>query len=399
MTFAAVAVGVGGAAAIGGAYLSSSAASKAAKGQLDADAKALQLKVDKGAESQFYTDVAMFGYDAAINRLKSRYSQDYSRYVGESAADPTFNDAQRARVAEIDAQIANGGFSRAEGPAGALPWSGANRNANSAAQIAERLKSLKAEREALVKAAGGRTGTTGLWDTTTIDKTQPGIIKRLEAIGSQRQYDSKSLLADAQAIEDGLASYGKEQDAIIRRDADRQAQGLARVSRASLMGRGLGAGTAFTDVVSKGNRQIFEGMTDQLAAAGDRRLQLKTAAAGDRLNLRKSLFETDYQYQTAPINTELQYLTGPIQNNFAGENTTQYYSGASPSAASGATWGNLFSAVGGQLAGYGTQSLAAGAAGNRGNANAPNSSLSYLQGQGLIEQPGPSGIYSSGGLF
>lgn len=364
MSFAATAV-VGGIATLGGAALSASAASKASKAQQNAADQSLALRVDKDAESQFYTDVAMYGYDQAISNLKSRYSQDFTRYVGEKAADPAFNDQQRARVAELDALIANGGRVTQTG-GNALPWSVGNRNQNNANAAAERLKSAKAERDALVKAAGGSVGTTGLFDVDAIDKTKPGILQRLEQLTAQRQYDSRSLLADAQGIEDGLAAYGKEQEANARRDAERAAQGLARVSRASLMGRGLGGGTAFTDIMAKGSKSIFEGMTDKLTQIGDQRLQLQTAAKGDTLNLKKNLFDSDYYAQSQPINTELQYVTGQIKNPWVGQNTSQYFSAASPSAAAGSTWGNLFSAVGGQATQMGLLGMLSGGGGGGG---------------------------------
>jgi len=364
--FGLAALGIGS--SLIGGIMGSSSASKAAAAEQAAAREAQQLKVDKDAESQFMADLAYYGKDAAIQRLKTRYGENAVKYLGEKAADPTFNDQQRSRVAELDQIIAGGGAVDAGG--GGLPWSNANKNQNSAAAKAERLKSAKAERDALVKAAGGRVGTTGLLNTDSIDGNQVGFIEQLRQLSGRRTSANQSLLADAQGIEDGLAAYGKQEEERIRRDTDRQAQGLARVSRASMMGRGLGAGTAFTDVVERGNRSLLESQNDQLGQLADKRIQMQTAAKGDTLNLRKSLLADQFQYESQPINAEMGYATSGIQNPWLGVDTRQYVSSASPSAASGATWGNLFAGIGGQMS---SLAMMQGMGGNNGSGAAGGS--------------------------
>jgi len=91
-----------------GGLFGSSSASKAAAAEQAAAREARQLKVDKDAESQFFADVAMYGKNAAIQRFQARYGPNAAKYLGESAADPNFNDQQRARVAELDKIIADG---------------------------------------------------------------------------------------------------------------------------------------------------------------------------------------------------------------------------------------------------------------------------------------------------
>ena len=340
---------------LGGLFGSSSASKKAAAEQAAAR-EARQLKVDKDAESQFFADVAMYGKNAAIQRFQARYGPNAVKYIGERAADPTFNDQQRARVAELDQIIANGGRIYAGGSV--LPWSNNNRTRNSNQATAERLKSAKAERDALVKAAGGRVGTTGSINVNAV-QDGPGFIQRMEQFATQRDADSAGLVADAKGIENSLDAYGAHEEARIRRDSATALTGANRLARASLMGRGFGAGTAMTGAIERNARSINESMGDQLGTLADNKIRLKAAAQGDTLNLRRGLLDQQYQFRMQPLNTELQYATGAIQNPWQGVNTTQYVSAASPSAAAGATWGNLLAGVGGQAANLGMLGLAA----------------------------------------
>ena len=339
-----------------GGLFGSSSASKAAAAEQAAAREARQLKVDKDAESQFFADVAMYGKNAAIQRFQARYGPNAVKYIGERAADPTFNDQQRARVAELDQIIANGGRIYAGGSV--LPWSNNNRTRNSNQATAERLKSAKAERDALVKAAGGRVGTTGSINVNAV-QDGPGFIQRMEQFATQRDADSAGLVADAKGIENSLDAYGAHEEARIRRDSATALTGANRLARASLMGRGFGAGTAMTGAIERNARSINESMGDQLGTLADNKIRLKAAAQGDTLNLRRGLLDQQYQFRMQPLNTELQYATGAIQNPWQGVNTTQYVSAASPSAAAGATWGNLLAGVGGQAANLGMLGLAA----------------------------------------
>ena len=336
---------------LGGLFGSSSAKSSA-QAEIAAAREARQLKVDKDAESQFFADVAYYGKDAAIQRLKARYGPDAAKYLGEKAADPTFNDQQRARVAELDAMIANGGRVSISGPSGALPWSRANQNQNSTQAAAERLKSAKAERDALVKAAGGRVGTTGLLNVDAADNG-PGLLQQLRGLTNEREATNNALLADATDIETMIAGYGKGQEERIRRDAERSLTGSNRLARAALMGRGLGAGTSYTGAIERNARSANESMSDQLSALGDRQIQMRSAAAGDKLNLRANLANQLMQFKSQPINAEMGYATSAIQNPWLGVDTRQYVSSASPSANSGAVWGNLLSGLGGQASNLG----------------------------------------------
>lgn len=388
MTFAATAV-VGGIATLGGAAIAASSASKAAKAQRQAADDATQMRVDKDAESQYMAYKAYYGKDAAIKMIRERYGENAARYLGEKAADPTFNDAQRARLAEIDAAIANGGRSQADGLAGALPWSGSNRNANSAAQVSERLKSLQAERDALIRAAGGRAGTTGLLNIDAGDNG-PGLIQQLKGLAGEREATNNSLLADATDIETMIAGYGKGQEERIRRDSERSLTGSNRLARAALMGRGLGAGTSYTGAIERNARSANESMSDQLSALGDRQIQMRSAAAGDKLNLRSNLASELLRFKSQPINAEMGFATSNIQNPWLGVDTTQYVSSASPGANSGAVWGNLLSGLGGQASNLGMMGYLNG----QGIANAPNSSLSSLVGT----QQNPGTTYLNSGI-
>lgn len=372
-----------------GGIFGSSSASKAAAAEQAATQKALDMKVQQDALAQFRADLAYYGKDAAVQRLKANYGADATKYLGEKAADPTFNDQQRARVSELDQIIASGGRVADSGLAGALPWSNANKTQNTATAVAERLKSAKAERDALVKAAGGRVGSTGLLN---LDEVQdgPGLIQQLKGISGEREALNNSLLADAGDIETMIAGYGKGQEERIRRDSERSLTGSNRLARAALMGRGLGAGTSYTGAIERNARSANESMGDQLSALGDRQIQMRSAAAGDKINLRSNLASQLLQFKSQPINAEMNYATSNIQNPWQGVNTTQYVSSASPGANSGAVWGNLLSGVGGQLSNLGMMGYLNG----QGSVNAPNSSLSSLVGT----QQNPGTTYLNSGI-
>ncbi|MBP8300125.1 MAG: hypothetical protein KA020_07190 [Planctomycetes bacterium] len=373
--FAGLAAAGIGSSLIGGLF-GSSAASKQAQAEQAATQKALDMKVQQDALAQFRADRAYYGLDAAVQRMKENYGADAAKYLGEKAADPTFNDQQRARVAELDKLIANGG--RVD-VAGGLPWSNANKTQNTAQSVAERLKSYKAEREALVKAAGGRVGTTGLLN---LDGAQdgPGLIQQLNGLSGEREALNNSLMADATDIQTMIEGYGKGQEAQIRRDSERSLTGSNRLARAALMGRGLGAGTSYTGAIERNARSANESMGNQLSALGDRQIQMRSAAAGDKLNLRSNLASQLLQFKSQPINAEMNYATSNIQNPWQGVNTTQYVSSASPSANSGAVWGNLLSGVGGQASNLGMMGYLNGM--GSGSASGVNSGLSNLLGSG-----------------
>ena len=148
--------------------------------------EARQLKVDKDAESQFFADVAYYGKDAAIQRLKAGMA-DAAKYLGEKAADPTFNDQQRARVAEPDKIIANGGRGYTTSP---IPWSNSEPSAEQHPGRRQRLKSVKAERTHLVKAAGRRVQEPPASINDSSGGTGQGLFQRMEQFTAQRTLGS-----------------------------------------------------------------------------------------------------------------------------------------------------------------------------------------------------------------
>lgn len=361
--FTGLAIG-GVASSLLGGIFGSNSASKAAAAEQAAAREARQLKVTKDAESQFFADVALYGKSAAMQRFRARYGPEAAKYLGEKAADPTFSDEDRARYDALGRVVDSRGFERTDRPLtqaerarGALPGNSRNANTEAAARAAA-VEAARTEREALFRKAGGRIGTTGLFNVDAV-QDGPGFIQRMQGFADQRAVDNQSLLADARGIENSLDAYGANEEARINRDSDRALTGANRLARASLMGRGFGAGTAMTGAIERNARSINESRGDQLGRLADNKIRLKAAAKGDTLNLRRGLLDNEYQFRMQPLNTELQYATGAIQNPWQGVNTTQYVSAASPSAAAGATWGNLLSASGGQMANLGMMGIAA----------------------------------------
>lgn len=383
-----------------GGLFGSSSASKQAAAEREAAREARQMKIDKDAEAQFFVNKAYYGTDAAIRMFRERYGQDAVRFLGEKAADPTFSDEDRARYDALGRVVDSKGFERTDRPLTQAERARAARPGNSrrassdAAARASAVEAARMEREALFRKAGGRVGTTGLFNVDAMEDSGPGLIDQLRQMTGRRKMANQSLLADARGIEDGIAAYGRQEEERIRRDAERQAQGLARVSRASMMGRGLGAGTAMTDVLERGNRSILESQNDQLGRVADNRIRMMTAAKGDTLNLGSSLLDKEFQFESQPIQAEMGLATSQINNPWLGVNTTQYVSSASPSAAGGATWGNLFAAQGGQLQSLGMMGLLGNRGGSAGGGNVPNAGLNSL----LTQQPGPTGIYATPGF-
>ena len=364
MSFAATAV-VGGIATLGGAAISASAASKAAKAQQNAGKDAQQLKVQQDMLAQFRADLAYYGKDEAIRRLRQNAGGDVSLYLGEKAADPNFGDADRARYDELGRIVDAQGYLGTASGGQKLPWMRSDQNSSSAAQA--RVAAAKAERDALFAKAGGKIGSTGLINIDdVVDK--PGLIQQLRGLTNEREAYNNSLMADAGDIEAMLANYGKGQEERIRRDSDRALTGANRLTRSTLMGRGLGGGTALAGSLERNARSINESMSNQLSDLGDRQIQMRAAAKGDTLNLRNSLANQLFQYKSQPINAEMGYATSNIQNPWLGVDTTQFVSSASPSANSGAVWGNLFSGLGGQFSNLGMMGLMNNRGGTNNNA-------------------------------
>lgn len=357
MSLAAVAVGVGGVATLGGAYMAASGAKSQANAQLALNESNQKMIEDSNLRGEIMANATVLGVDRAIQLAQAKYGIDATRILGQDAADPNFNDQQRARVAELDQLIANGGRVTADSQGRSyLPWSNANKTQNSAASVAERLKSAQAERDALVKAAGGKVGQTGLIDKKYLQGLGPSIVDRQNTMVKEQEQKYAGLSADARGIQDMIARYGEGEKDRIYRDSERDLTGLNRTSKAALMAKGLGAGSAMTGALTKNTLAVGESRGDQLSALGDRQIQMQSAAASDKLNLDRSLADSIYGFKVQPINTELSLATGAQNSPYLGFDPRSQ-TAASPGGAFSQSFGNNLSALGGQAGNLGMLAL------------------------------------------
>lgn len=181
----------------------------------------------------------------------------------------------------------------------------------------------------------------------------------------------------------GLASYGEGEKARVKREAKDTNLAMDRAAIAKLNAGGFGKSSIAANAVAENARQVGNNLSDQLGAIKDRQFQtglgiqqanlgLATDRATRRTGLQGQLNDQEYQYQLAPVAAKQALLTSNVFQPFLGQNTTQYFPGVSPSAASANAWGGFMSGTGGTLFG---KSIGLYGNNNSGNSNANPSNL------------------------
>ena len=233
------------------------------------------------------------------------------------------------------------------------------------------------------------TGSPGVFDQNALSgMTQGGgYLGQLGTMAQGASARGKALMGDfnadtgrleqmGNAMGLGLASYGEGEKARVKREAKDTNLAMGRAAIAKLNAGGFGKSSIAANAVAENARQVGNNLSDQLGAIKDRQFQtglgiqqanlgLATDRATRRTGLQGQLNDQEYQYQLAPVAAKQALLTSNVFQPFLGQNTTQYFPGVSPSAASANAWGGFMSGTGGTLFGKylaGDQDKGSGAA-------------------------------------
>lgn len=233
------------------------------------------------------------------------------------------------------------------------------------------------------------TGSPGVFDQNALSgMTQGGgYLGQLGTMAQGASARGKALMGDfnadtgrleqmGNAMGLGLASYGEGEKARVKREAKDTNLAMDRAAIAKLNAGGFGKSSIAANAVAENARQVGNNLSDQIGAIKDRQFQtglgiqqanlgLATDRATRRTGLQGQLNDQEYQYQLAPVAAKQALLTSNVFQPFLGQNTTQYFPGVSPSAASANAWGGFMSGTGGTLFGKylaGDQDKGSGAA-------------------------------------
>lgn len=183
--------------------------------------------------------------------------------------------------------------------------------------------------------------------------------------------DTKRLLEKSQAMGLGLEQYGRGEEEKAKRESARSQTAANRMAASRLASSGLGQSTLMANQLAENERRASEGLQERLGAISDKRFGIGLGLQQDQLNLLSgrlsqrtglegSLMDREYQLKATPIAQEQALVTSPAFNPYLNLDTTRFFSGASPSAASGAVWGQFMQGAGGQLAGLGASAAMRG---------------------------------------
>lgn len=225
----------------------------------------------------------------------------------------------------------------------------------------------------------------GTIDMSAFDAGGPGIESQMNDYRNQAktagdQYltgfdnSTQGLLRDSQGIEKMALGYGDGERTRINRDAATALTGANRVTEGRMRANGLGTSSALGNQLGANATSNFNATQDQLSGLGDRQIAMNTGLKQNTLALKSgrqgtrdaaamNLQERDLGLAAKPIDMALQNATGAAMNPWLGQNTTQYFPGAA--GGGGAVIGNTLSAMGGQLTGFGAQTLANGQSNNQ----------------------------------
>lgn len=367
------AAGFGAAVGAIGSILGAVGAQKSAKAQVKAAEDSRRLYDDKTLEGIYRQALSFYG-PAAENYLRAALPKESAdRLFGVPAGNAQFTDAQRARVAAIDDQIA--ALSRV-GPAGPAQ----------STKYAQQRMALQKERDDLIAAAGGSAGKTGLIDPAAMRAyaaNNPGFLQQMNALAGTQEGLGQSMLdafgAESQQLagEDAAASrdvqrYGEQERKRIKLTSDRALTGLNRATESRLRAGGLNDSTLMTGALTNNQRSVQEGAENAYGNVSDRQMALlnsiqqaalnrKYARAGQGTALRSSVLDRNAQFRQAPIAAQYQLAGSAAFNPYLGVSTSQFYPGVSPGGAMASSFGNTLAGAGGALIGYGLQTDSGGA--------------------------------------
>jgi hypothetical protein len=358
-----------------GSIFSGSSAKKQAQADRQAAEEARNFGQNQYSQGQLRQLALMLGGDRGLQLFRALASkQDQTKVLGQKATDPTFSDQQRARLAEIDRQLGLGtsGRSTAAGIYGGVGGSGTSITPESRAR-------LEQERKDLIAAAGGQAGVTGQIDENAIRGLGSGVLGEYDKLRAQSKQAQGGILSDFDAgtaqlagstgeMRRSVANYGKKEEERIRRDTAESFDNANRAANNTALSRGMGASSFLTDAYGANARDATRTLNDGLGGIADNRTRLNLGVLGQgqqmlagRLQGRSGLMsgaaDRDTQLGLGAANVYQSAVTGSVMNPWLGQNVTQYFPSASPSASAMGTFGSAFAGLGSTAAGYGLQAL------------------------------------------
>ncbi len=410
MSVAALGIGVGAAAGIGGAALAARGASRDAASQIGAGKDAQKLYDDRTTEGQLNLYRLLYGAGGR-ERFRGAVGGDrYEAMFGRQAANPQQRIDLNNELAQIQNQLAQG-----QGNAGGdnnQPGSGGR--TGTGVNVPAVRRQLLARRDAIrAQLEGTDDARKGTFDPATWDaQAGDGMLSQMEALFGTFDKENKAnegtfsaetaqLMGMGDANLQSARGYGAARSAEAQRDADRMLGQLNATTRARAMASGVGGGTGVLNQVAGNTQSIFEALQRQKNQIGDQNLALTSGirqnnmgTAGNRLGslaaLRQGNTLQSQSLRQQPLQTELSLLTSPAMNPYLGQNTTQYFPGVSGQASAYGSFGNSLSALGGLGMGYGAQALAGQQGGQQnGSTSLEQMRLTAAQQGGMPYIPAP----------
>lgn len=215
-----------------------------------------------------------------------------------------------------------------------------------------------------------QTGNLGYYDETTRRlQDQETTLNRFDDMYGDRAY------SDAVGAEQSARQIGSDTERIIDRDAADRLKKLDSASMGRLVASGFGGSTAVPQQMALNSRLVGEAADSAKVSARDaaagRVVQARQFASGvagslygarrgrtegaigrlygrayGRDALENSNLERDVRLRQDPINVTLSAQQSGVMNPWLGQNTTQYYPGASAGGTAAVNLGNTFAELG-----------------------------------------------------
>jgi hypothetical protein len=360
MTMAAIAIGVGGAATLGGAYMSSQSAKKSSNAQVQAGREQREFETNRLNEGMVRQLAAILGPQKAMQFLKATLPKDQLETLfGRKGGDV------KTQLAEMDNQLEsinnmlrdNKGMSKAERDA----------------LMAERSKLTTERSKAIKNAKSGASD--GNIDENALNALGPGMLDKYSGLADTAEKQGNSLLSQYQAetgtlqrgygaLENQAMQFGKAQEARVNRDTDRALAGANRMAEGRMAARGFGASTALTDAVRGNTMAAEEQRANALGQIGDQRISMLNGLGQNRLGMLSGRLGAGTQLtamnqdrvmgmRRGVLDTEANALTNQTMNPWANRSAAGYFPGVSGQAGAQGVYGNALGTLGGTAMGFG----------------------------------------------
>ncbi|NBW15908.1 MAG: hypothetical protein EBR82_48785 [Caulobacteraceae bacterium] len=419
-----------------GASRQASAARDAANSQNDAGAAARQMYQDETDLGQARALLYALG-PQALPMLQSTLPQDrYERLFGRQPANTEQLSAMQRELDQIRAQLdpyreANRGpdkYSEGRARQDGVDIDRLKGRANQLQQILSRPQDLGAagliSQDAVAGAGRGyindMEGLTSEFANrsagmlTGYDADTSRLMGMFDANRSAQQGRASRMEGMGQAMGLGLASYGEGERARVKREGGEAKTAMDRQAVARLGSMGLGQSTLVGNQLAENSRRVNNDVSDRLGRINDSQfdrglgiqqaqlgiaqgnardamgldqlgLGLATDRSTRRTGLEGTLIGQEFGYRSAPLQARQSLLTSATFNPNLGQNTTQFFPGASASASSGNVWGQFMQGTGGAL--FGTYLGSLNPQNSQSNQNRINQ-LGSMYAEGPLQQQG-----------